>query len=76
MTKVTSPERCLIVGAPADTARIVYKLESSPGVSAVVVGRAPLRFDERAARQHAGNGSPLAMARTSRSSSSPTRSSE
>jgi exopolysaccharide biosynthesis polyprenyl glycosylphosphotransferase len=46
VTKVTPPERCLVVGAPADTARIVGKLETSPGVSALVVGRAPLRFDD------------------------------
>ena len=33
----------LIVGGPADTARIVGKLETSPGVNAVVVGRVPMR---------------------------------
>ena len=48
VTKLTPAERCLIVGDPADTARIVGKLETSSGVSAIVVGRAPLRFDERA----------------------------
>ena len=47
VTKVTPAERCLIVGAPHDAARIVGKLETSPGVNAIVVGRAPLRFDER-----------------------------
>ena len=57
VTNVTSHERCLIVGAPADTERIVSKLESSPGVNAVVVGRAALQFGERATRQHTGNGS-------------------
>jgi exopolysaccharide biosynthesis polyprenyl glycosylphosphotransferase len=60
VTRTTPAERCLIVGAPADTARIVGKLETSPGVSAVVVGRAPLRFDEHQAASRAGNGSPLA----------------
>jgi exopolysaccharide biosynthesis polyprenyl glycosylphosphotransferase len=60
VTKITPPERCLIVGAPADTVRIVNKLESSPGVSAVVVGSAPLRFDEHQARDHARDASPLA----------------
>jgi exopolysaccharide biosynthesis polyprenyl glycosylphosphotransferase len=58
--KVTPGERCLVVGAPADTARIVSKLETSPGVSAVVVGRAPLSFDEPHARPNGREGSPLA----------------
>jgi exopolysaccharide biosynthesis polyprenyl glycosylphosphotransferase len=57
VTNVTSQERCLIVGDPADTERIVSKLESSPGVNAVVVSRAALQFGERATRQHTGNGS-------------------
>jgi exopolysaccharide biosynthesis polyprenyl glycosylphosphotransferase len=57
---LTPAERCLIVGAPVDTARIVSKLETSPGVSAVVVGRAPLFFDEQHTRQHGDEGSPLA----------------
>ena len=60
VTRTTAAERCLIVGAPADTARIVDKLETSPGVSAIVVGRAPLRFDEHQAASQVGNGSPLA----------------
>jgi exopolysaccharide biosynthesis polyprenyl glycosylphosphotransferase len=60
VTKVTPAERCLVVGAPADTARISSKLESSPGVSAVVVGRAPLRFDEHQASPHGRGASPLA----------------
>jgi exopolysaccharide biosynthesis polyprenyl glycosylphosphotransferase len=47
VTRVTPAERCLIVGAPADAARIISKLETSPGVSAIVVGRVPLRLDER-----------------------------
>jgi exopolysaccharide biosynthesis polyprenyl glycosylphosphotransferase len=47
VTRVTPPERCLVVGAPADTARIVDKLETSPRVSAVVVHAAPLRLDGR-----------------------------
>jgi exopolysaccharide biosynthesis polyprenyl glycosylphosphotransferase len=47
VTKVTPPERCLIVGSPADTARIVGKLQGSPGVSAVIVGRASMRFDDQ-----------------------------
>jgi exopolysaccharide biosynthesis polyprenyl glycosylphosphotransferase len=45
VTKLAPLERCLIVGDPADTARIVGKLESAPGVNAVVVGRAALSFD-------------------------------
>ena len=57
---VTPAERCLVVGAPADTARIGSKLETSPGVSVVIVGRAPLRFDEHHARTHGSEGSPLA----------------
>jgi exopolysaccharide biosynthesis polyprenyl glycosylphosphotransferase len=60
VTKITPAERCLIVGAPADTARIVSKLETSPGVSAIVVGRAPLRFDEPQASPHGHSASPLA----------------
>ncbi|HTU96513.1 MAG TPA: sugar transferase [Solirubrobacteraceae bacterium] len=60
VTKVTPAERCLIVGAPADTARIVDKLETSPGVSAVVVGSAPLRVDDPRAIPPGHNVSPLA----------------
>jgi exopolysaccharide biosynthesis polyprenyl glycosylphosphotransferase len=45
VSRVTAPERCLIVGDPADTARIVGKLESSSGVNAVIVGHAPLAFE-------------------------------
>jgi hypothetical protein len=56
VTNVTPHERCLIVGEPADTERIVAKLETSPGVNAVVVGSAALQFSERATRQHTGSG--------------------
>jgi exopolysaccharide biosynthesis polyprenyl glycosylphosphotransferase len=52
VTRVTSPERCLIVGDPAETERILTKLETSPGVSATIVGRASMRFHERRGRRH------------------------
>ena len=56
VTNVTPRERCLIVGHPTDTARIIDKLETSPGVNAIVVGRAALQFDEVPTREHTGNG--------------------
>jgi exopolysaccharide biosynthesis polyprenyl glycosylphosphotransferase len=55
MTKLTRSERCLIVGAPPDTARIIDKLETSPGVNAVVVGRAALDFGGPPTQQDAGH---------------------
>jgi exopolysaccharide biosynthesis polyprenyl glycosylphosphotransferase len=56
VTNVTPHQRCLIVGHPVDTDRIVNKLEMTPGVNAVIVGRAALEFSDRATAQHAGNG--------------------
>ena len=59
VARVIPPERCMIVGNPADTARIVSKLESSLGVNAVIVGHAPLRFDDALAGKSDGHRSPL-----------------
>ncbi len=55
VTRLTPQERCLIVGDAADTARVVAKLESSPGVNAVIVGRAASRFDDRQTRVRTSN---------------------
>jgi exopolysaccharide biosynthesis polyprenyl glycosylphosphotransferase len=57
VTRFTPRERCLIVGEPDDTARIVGKLETSPGVNAVVVGRAALSFHDDQPPQHDPHGS-------------------
>ncbi len=59
VTKLTPRERCLIVGDPDDTARIVSKLETSPGVNAVVVGRAGLSFYEDEPLPRDPHGSPV-----------------
>lgn len=50
---VTKPERCVVLGSEADTARIAHKLETSPGVSAILVGRVALHSDDdRASGTH------------------------
>jgi exopolysaccharide biosynthesis polyprenyl glycosylphosphotransferase len=60
VTKLTPPERCLILGDPDDTARIVDKLETSPGVNAIVIGRAALSFQEDDEPQpRDGHGAPI-----------------
>ena len=43
---ITSPERCIVLGSEADTARIAGKLATSPGVSATLVGRVALHTDD------------------------------
>ena len=55
VTKMTRRERCLLVGAPDDTSRIVDKLETSPGVNAVVVGSAALEFGESPSPHDSGD---------------------
>ena len=59
VAKVTRPERCMIVGHAADTARIVSKLETSPGVNAVVVGHAAFNLDDPHDRSRDSHSSPL-----------------
>ncbi len=54
-TALTPPERCIIVGDATDAARITKKLETSPGVKAIVTGRVALR-------QQAEDESPLFLA--------------
>jgi exopolysaccharide biosynthesis polyprenyl glycosylphosphotransferase len=44
---VTPPERCVILGSAQDASRTAHKLASAPGVNAVVIGRVPLRPQER-----------------------------
>jgi exopolysaccharide biosynthesis polyprenyl glycosylphosphotransferase len=41
------PERCLVIGNAADADRIADKLDGSPAVNALVIGRVPLRPGER-----------------------------
>ena len=43
---VSAPERCIVLGTEADTARIARKLSSSPGVKAILVGRVALHADD------------------------------
>ncbi len=40
--RFTPPERCIVVGTAADAQRIAHRLETAPGVNAVVSGRIPL----------------------------------
>jgi exopolysaccharide biosynthesis polyprenyl glycosylphosphotransferase len=41
--RFTSPERCIVIGTAADAQRIARRLETAPGVNAVVSGRIALR---------------------------------
>jgi exopolysaccharide biosynthesis polyprenyl glycosylphosphotransferase len=45
-SKLTQPERCIILGNAEDAARISSKLNCSPGVKADVVGRVALHHDD------------------------------
>jgi exopolysaccharide biosynthesis polyprenyl glycosylphosphotransferase len=44
--ELTPPERCIVLGTGADTARIVDKLASSSRVSATLIGRVALRAED------------------------------
>jgi exopolysaccharide biosynthesis polyprenyl glycosylphosphotransferase len=43
---LTAPERCIVLGAADDAARVAAKFETSPAVNAVVIGRVALRFGD------------------------------